>query len=147
MSAVFAIGVIAGGFFLYRYLSAIPVGERPDYRGTLDALNLTQTVLAEKVTLPIAAEATPENASVSENQAIPDEASNAAPLQENLPIRTEIGAGLVWLKDRQEMVYVPGGAFKMGLDGKFDFNLSILTPMTEAIVDSFWIDQTEISAG
>ncbi len=147
LSAFFAIGVIAGGFFLYRYLSVIPVGDRPNYRGTLDALNLTQTVLAEKVTLPIAAEVTPENASAPENPSDSNEALSAPPIQENLPIRTEIGAGIVWLKDRQEMVYVPGGAFKMGLDGKFDFNLSILTPMTEAIVDSFWIDRTEISAG
>lgn len=46
-------------------------------------------------------------------------------------------------KDGMTLLYVPAGKFKMGSDGGEDNE----KPVHEVLLDSFWIDQTEITNG
>lgn len=155
LTVFLTVGVIIGGLFLYQYLITIPLGGRPDYRGTLSFLNATQTVLAGKMALPVlvrsATEAAPEPKSDGASESVPAEPAAEAVLapepERSAPIRNEIGAALRWMKDDQEMVYVPGGLFQMGLDDGFGFPIQVLKPMTQVQIDAFWIDRTEVSAG
>ena len=154
LTVFLTLGVIIGGLFLYQYLITIPLGGRPDYRGTLSFLNSTQTALAGKMALPVlvrsATETAPEPGTDAAAQAEPAQEAILVPESETdvaVPIRNEIGGALRWKKDDQEMVYVPGGLFRMGLDDGFGFPIAVLKPMTQVQLDSFWIDRTEVSAG
>ena len=158
LTVFLTLGVIIGGVFLYGYLITIPLGSRPDYRSTLAFLNTTQTALAGKMALPVLVRSTAEAETAAPGApTAPSEpgepagtAAESAPDTEadaGYPIRTEIGGALRWKKDDQEMVYVPGGRFRMGLDDGFGFSIAILKPATQVQIDAFWIDRTEVSAG
>lgn len=150
LTALLTAAVAIGGFFLYRALSRVPLGDRPDYRGTMAVLNVTQTALSERAA--ILSKGGSDGASGTGANSAPnaDTAAMVQPTATSIPaapIRNDVGAALRWLKDNQEMVFVPGGAFYMGLDGSFGFNLPVLSPMTSVQLNSYWIDRSEISAG
>lgn len=149
LTALLTAAVAIGGFFLYRTLSRVPLGDRPDYQGTMAVLNVTQTALSDR-SATLASGGGDIDAGGGHDPSGADTASALQPTATSIPaapIRNDVGAALRWLKDHQEMVFVPGGAFYMGLDGSFGFNLTILSPMTSVQLNSYWIDRSEISAG
>jgi formylglycine-generating enzyme required for sulfatase activity len=130
---------------------ALAESEGGVYLVELVSLAEDNEVLYEAVMLPVVRALTP--AKVTKNHAVATSA--LIPIQLSEPIETKIR-----LADGMVMVYVPAGEFEMGNDGIQwvwsgslvwdDLDLQVFTdemPQHAVYLDSFWIDQTEVTVG
>ncbi len=112
----------------------------PDFSSTLNVLYITQTALDSLSQV---------SPSPTETAVPPTEtpaAAETALTPTAVPQFThEIGSRIQWKKDHMEMVYVPEGKFIMGADHTFLFTVNNILPANQVLLDSFWIDQTEVT--
>ncbi len=139
---IFAALIIFGGFLLFFNISknAEIRKKRNDYLQTLDQLHITQTILSQQGTeKAIIAAWTPTNTPE------PTVTPSLTPTLTKIPISRSTGSAVQWNHDNSIMVFVPEGDFQMGMDQTFLYNIHNLLPLHDVYLDSFWIDQTEVT--
>ena len=149
ISFIAAIAVIIGAVILFFYFSE--AADRKtisvNYEETLAHLKSTQTALAAGGVVNTAQPGTIVPIKTQRSTLMPTETFTPIPTQTQTPapIRRQTGAGILWQADQAPMVFVPEGEFTMGMDNDFGFKLDNLIPSHQVFLDSFWLDQHEVS--
>ncbi len=112
----------------------------PIYQQTMGVLHVTQTAMAES-SAKKAAEIKPTD--TPEPTETPTPVPTATPLPR--PISAETGKSIRWNADGSLMAAVPASSFTMGMDHTFLYELSGILPSHSVSLDTFWIDQAEVT--
>ena len=151
ISFIAAIAVILGGVILFFYFSEAADQKTVsiNYEETLTHLNHTQTSLASGQDSNTAEPGTIVPLNTKSAAIVPTETTKPEPTitPTSVPIKREAAAAVQWQADQSAMVYVPEGNFSMGMDDDFGFRLENLMPEHPVFLDSFWIDQYEVTLG
>ncbi len=149
---IFGLLLIGGGIYfllnqpeidlssLFEVRHITSVGITPQYQETMSVLHVTQTAMEQssvRRTAEVKPTATPE----------PTATMTLPPTATLLPrpINAETGKLIRWNADDSLMAAVPASSFTMGMDHTFLYELEGILPSHRVSLDTFWIDQSEVT--
>ncbi len=124
-------------FFEIRHISSEMT---PQYQETMSILHVTQTAM-EQSSVRKTVEVKPTSTQKPTATATLPPTATLLPR----PITAETGKLIRWNADGSLMAAVPASSFTMGMDHTFLYELDGILPSHRVSLDSFWIDQTEVT--